>query len=417
VIIWCTEIGEPLPFEKDARLHRYGLLTRHLASAGHDVVWWTSNFSHAPKAFVVEGDRDYQVDGVTLRVLQGIGYKRNVSFQRIRHQRHFSRQFFESAQKLPPPHVILSSLPTIEAACMAVRYAKNRGVPVLIDIADVWPDELVDLAPQPLRWAARLLFKKAYQEMRFVCTQATGILSICRNYLDYGLSFTGRQQGENDGIFPLGYSAEPVHKDKIETAWQWWQEQGVRSEAFVCCFFGTIGKFFQMETVIQTAKMLSNESDVQFVLCGDGSNLASYQKKAADVPNVIFPGWVDAPKIAALMSRSQVGLAPYAQGTRMSLPNKPFEYFAGGLPVISSIQGELKEILDESQCGLTYQADSVQELMACIRKLTASENLCSQMRQRAKALFNDKYTTEAIFSKLNQHIYKVAHSFKRRGNQ
>lgn len=47
--LWFTEIGEPLPNEKDVRLHRYGMLTKALAALGHDVVWWTSSFSHAVK--------------------------------------------------------------------------------------------------------------------------------------------------------------------------------------------------------------------------------------------------------------------------------------------------------------------------------------------------------------------------------
>jgi glycosyltransferase involved in cell wall biosynthesis len=123
---------------------------------------------------------------------------------------------------------------------------------------------------------------------------------------------------------------------------------------------------------------------IQFVLCGDGSSLKQYKKLALQTPSVLFPSWVEASKITALMEIAEVGLAPYAANTRMSLPNKPFEYFAGGLPVVSSIQGELKQILADNDCGRTYDPDSVESLCDAIRELHSSETLRMDMGRRAK---------------------------------
>ena len=39
-----------------------------------------------------------------------------------------------------------------------------------------------------------------------------------------------------------------------------------------------------------------------------------YQKLAAGLDNVIFPGWVNQEQIIGLMKLSQVGLAPYKIG-------------------------------------------------------------------------------------------------------
>jgi glycosyltransferase involved in cell wall biosynthesis len=411
--IWFTEIGEPLPIEEDVRLHRYGMLTKMLSSRGHDVVWWTSSFSHAPKKHVVNDDSDLTVDGVNLRILKGLGYEKNISLQRIRHQKHFSESFYHRAKKQPLPDIIISPVPTIETAEMAVRFSRKFRVPILIDIRDEWPDEFVDLAPKPLRSIAKLFLYPYFEKMRRICMEATGIIAVSGSFLNYGLCFANRLKGENDGVFPLGYTDEPIGQEKILEARKFWKGNGVDENAFVCCFFGTIGKFFDLGTVILVAEILSREFPIQFVLCGEGTSLNHYKQLAAGTDSVFFPGWMDAPKIAALMEISSVGLAPYAKNTRMSLPNKPFEYFAGGLPVVSSIQGEMKHILADNDCGRTYEADSVEQLCHALRELRTDDTLSRDMGKRARQLFEQEFSIERIAKKMEEHLVKVVENYRK----
>lgn len=409
--IWVTEIGEPLPIERDVRLHRYGMLTKALATLGHDVVWWTSSFSHAPKKHVHHCKGDLVVHGVMLRILKGPGYRRNVSCQRIAHQRDFAGQFSQEATDYPIPDIIISPVPTLETADAAVRLGRKRGVPVLVDIRDEWPDEFVNLAPTSLRWLLRLILHGSFRRMSNICKNATGIIAMSRRQLDYGLSFAKRAGGKLDGIFPHGYSEQKIDEEKLFAARMWWKKQGVDENAFICCFFGTIGRFFNLETVIAAAEILSRTFKIQIVLCGDGSSLNHYKMLASGIDSILFPGWVDAPKIAALMEISSVGLAPYAKNTCMSLPNKPFEYFAGGLPVVSSIQGELNQILSDGDCGRTYDADSVEGLCNALHALHADESLRRDMGMRARQLFEREFSVDRIAKKLEEHLVSVIESY------
>jgi glycosyltransferase involved in cell wall biosynthesis len=405
--IWFIEIGEPLPVEKNARLLRYGMLTRELASMGHRVVWWTSSFSHATKRQVCNSDQDIQINGITLRVICGQGYKHNISFRRIKHQRNFAKKFMQNSTQSSLPQVLISPIPTIETSQAAVQLALKHNIPILIDIRDEWPDELVNLAPRPLRWLVRLFFNKAYRRMHYLCRSASGIIGTSRRQLEYGLSFADREEAQTDGVFPHGYSSQKLPEEKISAATQWWKDKGIREDALVCCFFGTIGKFFDIKTVIQAADILSKEFPIQIVLCGDGSDLKKYQKMAASIESVYFPGWVDAPKIDGLMRLAHVGLAPYGASPSMSLPNKPIEYFSGGLPVVSSIQGELKDIISHFDCGMIYSPFSVDGLCAALRHLHHDGDLRIEMGIRARQLFEDQFSIEHIAHKFEEHLIKV----------
>lgn len=401
------EIGEPLPIETDARLHRYGQFTQYLAQRGHDVIWWTSSFSHAAKRQVVERDELRQCFGVQVQFIRGPGYGRNISLARIRHNRHFASRFNELAPAKPVPDLIIAPVPIIEAAAAAVSFGRRRNVPVLADIRDMWPDELRDRAPRGLRWLGRMLLFRSFQNMRYVCREATGIMAVSRRFMEYGLSFAERDEGPNDLLFPLGYSGQPISPEALNRSLQWCRELGLREDRFIVAFFGTIGEYFALETVIKAARTLRKEFPLQIVLAGDGGKRAYFKELAKDVPEVLFPGWLDAPKIAAVMKMAKVGLAPYRRDANMTLPNKPFEYMAGALPIVSSIQAELPAILREANCGITYDADSVQQLADALRKLYSDEELRRMMGLRARQLFESRFTSESVFDSAAAHMARV----------
>lgn len=402
-----------MPLEKDARLYRYGMLTRSLARFGHEVSWWTSSFSHTSRAQVLDRDEDVKHENVTLRILCGPGYKRSVSVARVVHQRHFAKKFYSLADKNETPDVIITPVPTLEVAKKAVLLGKRKRIPVIVDIRDEWPDEFVDLAPQALRPIARLLLLPYFRTMAYICKNATGIIGVSKSFQSYGLSFAKREAGKYDGVFPIGYSSDKsVDRSKIDEAISWWVSQGISRQSFVCCFFGTVGNFFNLEVVINAVKKLSNKFKIQVVICGNGSRLEYYKKLAADEESILFPGWVNEPKIMALMELAHVGLAPYAAETRMSLPNKPFEYFAGGLPVVSSIQGELKQLLEKHQCGRTYNPESADELVLILSELNSSPVLCREMGNRARNLLNEDFSIARIAASFNGYLLDVVEGFK-----
>jgi glycosyltransferase involved in cell wall biosynthesis len=402
--IWFTEIGEPLPLEKDVRLHRYGLFTQALARKGHEITWWTSTFSHSTKIQLFEKDTDVLSDGVRLKLLKGPGYPKNISLARFKHQAHFAKRFYDLAQQAEKPDLIVTPIPTLEVAEMAVRLAKKSGIPVVADVRDEWPEEFVDLAPKPLRPLARLALHSYFEKMKFIAREASGIIGVSRRQLDYGLKYAGRELRPSDVVLPLGYSIKTVSGDKLQDAETWWLSQGVDPSRFVICCFATLGSggHFDWETVFKGADLLGEK--IQLVICGDGDGLARLKSQTKNRPNVILPGWMDFPKIASLMEMSAAGIAPYSSGTRMSLPNKPWEYMAGKLPVLSSIEGEFEEILERFNCGINYKAGSVDAFVQAVKRLIENPSLRQTMGENARRSLEEHYTTESITEKLEDYL-------------
>lgn len=402
--IWVLEIGEPLPLEENVRLHRYGQFTHFLGEAGQDITWWTSSFSHAPKKHMVEQDCERMHGKAKIQFIKGPGYSRNVSFERIKHNHHFAQRFLEIAETKEKPDVIIAPVPTVNIANAAVQFGKKHNIPVIIDIRDLWPDELVDIMPKPARWLGRILLAKSFKAMEQACKGCDGIMGVSNDFIEYGLKFADRPRGPQDFLFPLGYSAKPLPENDQKAGQHWFEETYGAEKKFTLCFIGTIGRFFDLSTVIKAAHQIP---DARFILAGHGSHLENFKKEAAGHSNVHFPGWIKGPQIHALMKNSDIGLAPYAKDAKMTLPNKPFEYMAGGLPIISSLTGDMQDLIKTYNFGFSYQADKVEDLVTAILDIKDHPTKLEIMSQNSRKLLEDQFATEKVFSKTLEFLKTV----------
>jgi hypothetical protein len=184
VDVWLMKIGEPLPIDGDVRLMRMGILARRLVRAGHDVTWWVAAFKHFQKTHRFDEDRVVELsENYRLRLIHTSGYRSNLSLARVRDHAAWTRKFTAQARSLEPPSIVLCSMPTPGAALAAARYGRARGVPVVIDIRDLWPDVFFEILPRALAWAARPLLWPMTRTTREACASATALFGITPSYL------------------------------------------------------------------------------------------------------------------------------------------------------------------------------------------------------------------------------------------
>lgn len=414
--VWLVTVGEPLPTDGGHdRLLRAGILANLLHQRGHEVVWWTSTFDHVRKRHRFEFDTTLDVmPGYRMILLHGPAYRKDVSFRRIANHWGTARAFGRLAEAEGRPDVVLCSLPTLELSVAATAYGRRHGVPVLLDVRDLWPDVIVDYAPRPVRWLARLLLAPMERQARAACRAATGILGTTPEYVEWGLRHAGRDRGAFDRNFPMAYVGAEPPPDAVAAAEAFWRQHGLGLERsqFVACFFGRIGHHNDFDTVIEAARRLHvRGKDCRFVICGAGSKLDFYRDCARDLGNVIFPGWVGAAEIWTLMRKSAVGLAPFREiGNYVhNLPNKPAEYFSAGLPVVTSLNaGVLPDLLIRNDCGLVYQNGSPETLVEAIATLIDDPSRWRRMSANALDLFKRSFVANAVYGDLIDFLQRVA---------
>lgn len=416
--VWLVTVGEPLPTDgANERLLRTGILARHLVDAGHEVVWWTSSFDHQRKLQRSEEDRRAPVGkNLVVWLLHGREYRRHVSLARVVNHVQVARSFREHASSEARPDVILCSVPLIELADATTEYGRRTSTPVALDMRDMWPDIIAELVPRGVRPLARLALAPMYRQLARAARHASAITGITPAFVDWGLSYAGRERRPLDRDFPLAYSPQKPPANVIDAAADAWRARGVGGKfSFVVCFFGVFGRNFDFDTVLAAARVLEHErADVQFVLCGDGDSRADLVERARGLSNVIFPGWVDHAAIWALMGIAAIGLAPYVSSPSFeaSYPNKAIEYLAAGLPVVSSLNGLLADLLAVHDCGRTYRNGEPAALCAALRELRDDPTKRAALGARGRALFNERFEGARVYSEMTSWLADLSRTTK-----
>jgi glycosyltransferase involved in cell wall biosynthesis len=410
--VWLATIGEPVPVSEGSkdRLHRTGQFAHLLADREHEVVWWTSTFNHFQKSHLFEEDTTLRSsERLEIRLLHGCGYRRNVSPARFRDHYQIGRKFAAMIEKEPIPDVIVAALPTIELSAFSAEYGRRHGIPVVVDIRDLWPDIFVDVVPSPARWAARLALGPLFRRTRAALSRCTSIIGVSEGYLDWGLRYADRQRRETDAVFPLGYSRPVRSEADFRDASASLVARGVDPRKTICWFVGMFGRTYDLLTVIEAARVLQarEAQDIQFVLSGQGDDYEKLLHEARGLPNVVFTGWINAPQIAWLMGAAKIGLMAYAKGAPQGYPNKLFEYMAAGIPIVSCLLGETESLLRDGDCGLTYQPQDARELVAAVESLAGDEARRRQMARNCLRLFETRFQAEKIYDEMIVHLERL----------
>lgn len=415
--VWLLTIGEPVPVNEGSRdrLHRTGYLAHLLADCGHDVIWWTSTFDHFRKKHMFENDATLHIgDKLEIRLLHGMGYQRNISLARFIDHWQIANKFTSCArQERKTPDVILSAFPTIELSAEAVRYGRERVVPVVLDMRDMWPDIFADHVPYILRPIINLLLYPLFLASRNVCSEATSITGHTDAFVEWGLRRGKRSRSYMDKAFPMGYISAPPESVNIQEAEHYWDEMGIlaKGNGFIVCFIGSIGHQLDLDSVILAARMLRKQNrKVRFIICGDGDMLSYYREMTADDPNISFPGWIDKDQIFVLMRRSFVGIDPLPDRYDFlsTINNKAIEYMSAGLPVISTPnKGVLHDFLSLHQCGMSCPTGQPDKLALSISYLLDNKEELKRMSENALNVYKDYFVAEKVYLDMMNYLQDI----------
>ncbi|WP_339929940.1 glycosyltransferase [uncultured Brevundimonas sp.] len=403
MLIWTIHLGEQLPIDAKPRLFRNGLLAAAAAALGHRVVQWAPTFSHLEKIFRSRGDALVDVrPNHRIQLFEAGAYVRNISVDRAVFHRTAARRFEVIAEGLETPDVIFCALPTPEMCASVLRFSRRHPtVKVVVDVQDLWPDVYLTALPRSLRSLAKPLLTPLYRDVRRTLEQADGLTAVSESYLTWAAAMAPSASSPA-AAFALGYEA--VQPLALNNAGPELSEivEDMRSVSLPLCYVGQFSHFYDLETAIRACRKLElgGLTDFRLVLCGGGRDEQRLKTLAEGLQTVRFAGWLGAAELATIMSSSSMGLVSYSTDAPQSLPNKPFEYMAYGLGLVSNLKGELAQIISRTGCGFPFESDNVNELAAIILNLTSNPDAVQQARTASAALFETHYDAKVIYPRL-----------------
>ncbi len=388
--IWIVTHFEPIPTETDARPMRAGLLARRLVERGHHVTWWTPDFDHYGKRHRTGGDAVIAVeDRFEVRLLRSLGYRRHVGARRLLHHELLAARWRRAVTTLPPPDLVLSGWPTPEFASSAVSYATTHGIPSVVDVRDLWPDLWIDRVPHAFRPAARLALRRYDRMAHRAMAEATAILGVTDDYVDWGVDRAGRARRSDDRAFAFRYRTPEPSTAELDVANERLRSLGFTpDDRLTLVFAGAFGRTYGLDIVIDAARILDRDAPgrIRFVLLGSGDHWERISQEAGSIDSAIVLPRVGATELAAVHRRADLGLAPYRdiENFRRNVPNKIDEYLGAGLPIVAGVQGAIARLIDEHGVGRRYQPDDARSLAATVIALADDPAGVVTLRRRVE---------------------------------
>ena len=150
------------------------------------------------------------------------------------------------------------------------------------------------------------------------------------------------------------------------------------------------------------------DKNVDFYIAGSGEGKAYLLKQITknNLSNIFILGNLSAQKLARLYNFCDIGLALYGKGSNVDMPDKFYDYSSCGLAIISSLEGELKDVIDENNIGYSYQANNHKDLINKLEKIINNKELLEELKLNSKNT-GIKYSIDVQFNKINSLIMKL----------
>ena len=362
--VWIVNPFDNLPTEGN-RPQRYWLMGRAFAKAGHKVVLWSSDFSHATKAkrkFVRECD-----DGFEVRLVPTRPYPKNICLKRIISHWHLAKDWLRLARtEKNRPDVLIASTPPLGLCNAARKYAHEVKAKFVADIMDAWPETFYRVVPKWMLLPLRCVARKIY-------TKADAVSAVSKRYIELA----------------KGYGAAvPMHccNHGIEIG-EWGAGNGERGAGIV--YVGSFGMSYDLETVIDAVRQMD---DATLDIAGGGPKESALRQRAADCGRIRFHGYLGESELRDLLSKSRIGVIPMFPDSCVGIPYKLADYAAAGLKVVESLGGETGELVARYHAGCHYEAgnvESLREAIASAAKISGPNDPAFASHFDASAIMSD----------------------------
>jgi glycosyltransferase involved in cell wall biosynthesis len=271
---------------------------------------------------------------------------------------------------LPKADILLAESPPLFISLTAYWLSRIKHAKMIFNVSDLYPDTAISLGMLKQIWLQKLfyLFEAwSYKMSSAVTGQTEGIVSSIRKRFPKKPVFLLTNGVDIDYLL----ANNELENKKTENE-------------FIIGYAGILGYAQNLNTVIQTAHLIQDQSDIQFHLYGDGPlrDILCEQIDTLGLKNVKVLGHRSHDEIIKLLPTWNVGLVPLANTPLMAgaLPSKMFEVMGARLPVLlSAPQGEASNLILRANAGVWVQPESPKELAEAILDLYNDRKRCQQL--------------------------------------
>ena len=272
--------------------------------------------------------------------------------------------------------------------------------PFIFNVADLWPDVIVDSGFMEEGFIIRRLRAVehwSYRRAAHVNTVTDWLMSVLvekKSVPEEKLLFLP------NGVDTRKFRPSPPDEDLKKRL-------GLASKQIVL-WAGTLGYAHGLDKVLEAAKLLEARKELHFLFVGDGSARGALLrlKQELRLTNATFLDPVSLDEVPAYYSICFCGLSslidiPLFEGAR---PSKLFPILASGKPLLFVGKGESARLVQSSQGGMVVPPGDPQQLAEAILHLADNPALCASLGENGRRFAEDHLDWSLLVSRWLRHL-------------
>lgn len=390
---------------------RFKFLSELLVSLGYQVDLITSSFQHWEKAQRDCSKECYQNQPYRIVFIDEPGYEKNLDLARIRSHAQAAKNLkahFNS--KGGCYDLVYAEIPPNDVARVCAEFARDRHIPFVADINDLWPEAMRMVVDVPV--VSDIVFHPFARDAKIVYKLLTAAVGTSDEYA--ARPATDRRApyfretvyvGNNLAAFDAGVEK---YRDEV---------QKPPGELWVT-YAGTLGASYDLKTLIEAGVQIAKQaryqpslSAIRVKILGDGPDRQELEALAAslDAP-VDFLGYMDYEHMAAYLAVSNIVVNSLVKSAAQSIVTKIGDYLASGKAMINTGSSrEFRMKVARDGFGVNVEAEDPKALADAIAELATHSSerkaMGAKARQVAEREFDQaqsyRVITDLIASLLN----------------
>jgi glycosyltransferase involved in cell wall biosynthesis len=361
-------LSQYFPPEPGAPAARVSELSKAWVSAGHEVTVLTAMPNH-PTGVVPEqyrGKPFVREDWHGVNVCRTWIYAAANKGLAKRSAAYASYSLSASALgqwRVPEPDVVLATSPQLLCGAAGAAVALTKRKPFVLEVRDLWPESIVAVGALPRRHPVikglEVVEKSLYAGAKHVVvvTDAFRVNLVSRGVPSSKISVI--KNGVDLDRF------RPTASNTSLRARLGWDGK------FVCAYVGTHGMAHGLDAVLDTAKALLSDDRVRFLFVGEGAERARLQRRIEDerITNATMLGVLPRDAMNEVYATADLCLVPLRKTELFTtvIPSKIFEIFAMARPILLSVDGEARGIVEAAGGGRFVPPEDVERMAEGIR--------------------------------------------------
>jgi glycosyltransferase involved in cell wall biosynthesis len=342
-----------------------------------------------------------EIDGIDVRIINvTLSNKHNVAMRLLTFLAYAVVASWY-ALTLPADVVVSSSGPiSVAFPGLVAHYLRRR--PFVFEVRDLWPEGAISLGllrNPVLVFLARLMEKVCYRSAAHVVALSDGIADWIQR----------RHGMRNVVVVPNAsdnYMIGVEHADDVLPPWA--------RDKHIVLYAGTMGLINVCALIVDMARILEERqaADIAVVMIGEGKERPELeaQARALGLKNIHFMGQMPKEIMIRWLERSlcSILLVRNLEVLGTCSPNKLFDSFAAGTPMIQNTEGWIKDLIDRENCGVNVPPDDPGALAAAVLRLARDPEERSRISAHARRVAREQFDRELLAEKMHKVLYLSA---------